>query len=300
MKKIGIGLLIVIVIIWINNRLNEGIIKPNETIKIILDEDEKDYRKRFMDGFSLDTHKTGLKYYKIRLKESNHIELIAGDSSVTFDYPLSVNIAIDELKKVNDFDFSLGLSPADTMTNEEARDVIYKILKQLTDAGWKRYISGDYVRISGAEVIKHKKDSMLSGTPDLDEKYVLSWEEWFSMPNYLWSFYYKDKGFLTVRLLREGVSRSFMQKDGFLLSIEVESVENSLRNNVRVLEGEKREEWKKLWLKELDRTKNFRLKNEEKAIKAGCHIDYTFEDAPSEKGIFDLSKERNESTLNTM
>ena len=299
MKKIFLIIVSLWIVIWISPKIYSLIQKGalmNETIIMVIDEDIKDFNERLGSYFKGSTHETGLKFLKLDLDEkSNSIELKAEDSSVVFDSPLGIRVVVDEINKINDFSFSLGLDSQRKMSHDDAIKKMYLLLKQITDAGWRRYISRSSPRICGEEVLTYRKSNFGQGYMVLDDTYQMTLEEWLSMSTYSWSFYYKNIGFMDLNLHREGLNSSIIGNDAYFLEVQISSVENSERENYR--KKEDKDNWKVLVGKNLKREENQRIEREEKAIKDGFHICTEYMDCPISRGVLPGEKDTGEDNI---
>ena len=255
-----------------------------KTIKIILDEPETVFRERIKKELNIKDHPTGMTFYKMDFNDkSDHVILKVGDSSIKFNYPLGIAVRMSKIRKVNSFDFSFGLDAESTIMHGDAKDNMYKILKQITDAGWKRYIHPGHPRISGKEAFTIQKDDRIIGVPTLDESYLMNFEEWFTSATYNWEFYYKDEAYMNVTLHRQGSDNDIKEPGGYFLSIDILSLEVKARRNFK---NKDRDNWQALMPTIVEKDKFWRKESEEKVISLGYHIDNTYEDSPFAKGIF--------------
>lgn len=262
-----------------------------EQVEIILEESEESYVNRV--GKLLYTkHDKNYKLTNHKIKfdgREGSILVRVADSSLEFKYPRSLMVTTDwreKVRKVNSFYFTLDLTPQGRIKNREARSRIYEILKELRDVGWKRYISSSSSRISGKEVYAYNKEPNIYDQVSLDDKYILSDEEWMSLTSYDWKFYYKDKAYLDVSVYREQKGREIDLDDGYFITVNVETIAESEKSN---FEPHERYRWKELYPALLEKDKGFREETEKQAIEKGYHIDYQYEDSPLNRGIFDLS-----------
>ena len=307
MKKIILIIILVIVgillgtnIISDNNIMSE---QQGKTITIILDEPENILTERLKKYFKGSTHPTGMTFYEVDLnKKHDNIILKVADSSIKFDYPLDIMISMSSIRKANNISFSFAISEDGKTIHQKAKDNMYKILKQITDAGWKRYIHPGHPRISGKEAFTIQKDDRIIGVPTLDESYLMNFEEWFTSATYNWEFYYKDEAYMNVTLHRQGSDKDIKEPGGYFLSIDIESTEAYWRTNFK---KEDRDNWQALMPVVIVKGKGWRKEAEEKVINLGYHIDKEYEDAPATKGIFkkqtkqdNLKKEEQDLIIN--
>ena len=264
----------------------------NETITMILDEPAEEFDERLGSFFTGSTHSTGLKPLYLDLKKgSNRIELKVGDGSVVFDNPLGISVYMDKFKKINHIFFHFGISKEGKTPHRQARDTIYKILKDISDAGWKRYLDESSVRLCGRDVLEYNANKHGRAPVNWDENYILTDEEWFKYTYYNWEFYYKNLGFLEIKLDREGLDRSMEGSDGYYLSIQISSTDNTFRYTHR--KEEDRNNWKELYKQEIPRFNKMRDKDEKEAIAEGFRICDEYVEPLMNFGIFDENEKGN-------
>jgi hypothetical protein len=135
-------------ILWllVSNMEEKKVSGVKEQVEIILDESEESYVNRV--GKLLYTkHDKNYKLTNHKIKfdgREGSILVRVADSSLEFKYPRSLMVTTDwreKVRKVNSFYFTLDLTPQGRIKNREARSRIYEMLKELREAGWKRYIS---------------------------------------------------------------------------------------------------------------------------------------------------------------
>ena len=260
-----------------------------KTVTLILDESEKDFEQRMAKELSSENYPIGATFYKYKFPnmnispKENKIILKVADSILTFEYAMSYAVRMAHIRKCNNISMSFGMGEGKGgVMHEQAKDHMYEILEQITDAGWKRYISISDPRICGVEALKIKSEIGLVTILGLDENYFMNFKEWFSISAYHWNFFYKNEAFMNVALHRQGADKDLEKPGGYFLSITVTSVEHDLRSNFK---PEERNNWRELWLKELPRYQKIRVKSEKDAIAKGYHICTNHEDAPSDLGI---------------
>ena len=292
--KIILAISLLVGVVWLMKQIEEYN-KPKKeivmqgTVTIKLNESLEAYKNRMGKILNIDNHPAGVSWYEINYdyenkehRKNTHVLLEVGDSVLKFDYPLQSMISVFELPRVSSISLSLGLTSEKSPTNELAKEKMYEILEQIVDAGWKRYIDGSAVRLCGKEAFRVQKDHSILMKPYLDVNYFMNFEEWFSINTYHWEFFYKNEALMDVSLHKEHSGNDPHAQSGYFLSIDVKSVEEDLRSNFK---PEERNNWRELWLKELPRYHQFRVKAEAEAVAKGYHICTKHEDAPFDNGI---------------
>jgi len=252
------------------------------TVTIVVDENEASFTQKMNKIMETENHPTGLRWHDINFVQDSHethIRLVAGESSVTFDYPLGIQL-LPTNGKLNDISLSLGFNDKPKMSHIEAKDHMYSILKKITDAGWKRYISASRVRLCGKEAYKAQIKTDVLMRPKLDENYYMNMEEWLSIGTHYWEFYYESEATMIVSLFREQDKHN-PALASFFLSIDIETVESVWKRRYS-----NHSDWKAAARADIGRQKGQREKEEKEAIALGYHICTDYEDAPFTKGIF--------------
>jgi len=266
-------------------------------ITLILDEGEAVFEKRMAKELSTERYPIGATFHEFTFPnmnispKNNKMILKVAKSSLTFEYAMGYTVFMADTRKVNDISMKLGMGEGkDGVTHEKAKEHMYAILEQIMDSGWKRYIDNSNPRICAKEaLLAEHYDSNLSGV-GLDPNYFMNFEEWFFISTYHWNFFYKNEALMDITLHRQAADKDLAKPGGYFLSIDVKSVENSLRSNFK---PEERDDWRALWMKELPRYQAFRPKAETDAIAKGYHICTKHEEAPFDIGILPpLHKEK--------
>jgi len=165
-----------------------------------------------------------------------------------------------------EFNISAGITAADTIMHDEARQKFMTLLQQLLKLGWKPLISYGNPRLTGEQAyIYSEQENYFLGTP---VNYIPTLEQWMRIKSGDWQFY-ADDIFLKINFQRDRKHMSPNEPGAYLFSFELISKEAKAKNQ---FEGDDREHWQDLWVDKIKALKKERYAKEKELIQRGFTI----------------------------
>jgi len=251
-----------------------------EKISIKLGEDGADFAARYPQYLKVNRQPAGLNFYEIDMDGRKKIMTVRfehGKHSFEVEHVLSVMGTQDmDLKEgQQSFNTNGGVTAADEIMHDDARQQVMALLKKIKQAGWQVVINRGTARLRGKQAFEaHLKyhDPLW-----LDGDYEPTLEEWMQLwDNNGWKFY-ADNAFLNVTFMRDQEKLDPTKPGAYLLSLEIESAEAYYRGQV---EEKDRKNWRLFWPVEEAKLKRLRKEAEDKARATGLFIDTDYQDPP--------------------
>jgi len=165
-----------------------------------------------------------------------------------------------------EFNINAGITAADTIMHDEARQKIMALLQQMLTLGWKPVISYEVPRLTGeqAYIYTEQENYFL----DMPTNYTPTLEQWMRIDSGNWQLY-ADDIFLEIGFNRDSKRMNPNELGAYLLSFELISKEAKAKNQ---FEGDDREHWQDLWVDKIKSMKKERYAKEKELIQRGFTI----------------------------
>lgn len=171
---------------------------------------------------------------------------------------------------ITTFTINAGITAAETVAHEEARQTFINMLQNLLKLGWKPLIFYNYPRLNGEEAFHYYEEDDTYGIPP---DYEPTMEEWMRIDFdnwYLWT----GNQFLTIKF-RRGVEGNDPKQSAYLFIFTIHNGEEEAKAN---FEGEDRERWQDLWIEKVKSLKKERYEKEALLEKRGFNIFREYEE----------------------
>ncbi len=170
------------------------------------------------------------------------------------------------------FSISAGITSADTILHNNARQEFIALLQKLLHLGWKPLFSYNYPRLTGEQAFQYYQEDDNYGIPP---DYIPSLDEWMQIKSGYWRLYAKNV-FLKINFQRDRTRMDPNKPGAYLFSFGLRTQEEYARSNFF---GEERAQWQDLWVEKIKTMKKERYSKESILIKRGFTI-YTEYDEP--------------------
>ena len=265
-----------------------------DTVSITLPESSKHFVNRFPENYagpSDDSEFFNVNQYEIDFNQKKNVVFEHGKHTFKIPHVSSItayeNRSHDPFLGVNQFDMFSDLGKSSNVSDEEARQNFYNLIRQMHQAGWTDLISRSAPRIkhdrkNAAAFFEVEggriKAKPITGIPTAIE---LTPEEWKKLPNLAQIGTLYAEGVLVEFMLGKDGSEQYRDQYGngqYALQITVKAYWDFLRLHVQ-------EEFGKPGYREaLDKELRLRAKErkqmEDKARAEGFEIDESYQDPP--------------------
>jgi hypothetical protein len=250
----------------------------NPVIKFAIGEKGNDFlaRNSLSQSQHVDRQPAGINFYQYSwpVKQLGSVEIEHGALSFTIPYALALNAEEDVSKLDAGLDslfVSAGITKADLVGHEEAKNTTYAFLDGLLKRGWRPFIAFDDPRLQGEMAFRYyQEDDLYSIPPD----YLPTLSQWMQIDKDQWRLY-GDGIFLTIRLMRDNSKLDINAPGAYLLNFSMQSKTFFARNE---FSGQEREQWQNLWVDRMKQAKKSRYEKEALLTKRGFIIDSTYQD----------------------
>ncbi|WP_156369492.1 hypothetical protein [Duganella sp. Leaf126] len=248
-----------------------AILKINEDPRAFLD----------VNGFfKVENHPAGINFYTANWNASDHARarLENINHSFSIEHMLGVT-ATDEPNSPEEgivkFSINAGISSADVISHEEARQRFVYILKNIRKVGWQRFLDEGDPRLSGRDML----DFILKDSPasSMDPDYEPTFEEWMKIPSRTtWSFY-ANHVYLSLDFSRDPTLTDPNKPGAYLITFTVNSENNHYKSYV---DPKDRKDWKNQLSSKLAILPKMRKEAEAELRTKGVKIDEFYVDPP--------------------
>jgi len=245
---------------------------PMNTITIKIGESGNDFlsRNKLADKASVDKQPAGLNFYEYHWKSTSLGTVRLDHGEYSFDIPFVLGLTGTEDTEfmqdgIDKFLVQAGVSAAEKMLHDEARQEIIKLINKLVSLGWKRFIYYQEPRLKEKDAFYFNQKDDIYGLP---VDYTPSLDEWMSIRVGRWYLYAGDI-FLQIEVRRDKKLMAANQEGAYLLAFNFMS---SARHGKAEFTGDDRERWKDLWIEHIKTQKKERYKKEADLSRLGMEI----------------------------
>ncbi|MGC5699078.1 hypothetical protein J4P02_02615 [Pseudomonas sp. NFXW11] len=207
------------------------------------------------------------------------LSLSQPEGTLELDQVAGLSIAVDGniSSTIQELNIDLRGLP-DNSTHQENKDLIYRLIKKLKSAGWKKYYFPSDPRISGAELNKFDWEKSLPGShplshPQFDADLEMSLEEWLGLSTFYDWYLYHGNYLAHVRALRQDSRNAPLETGTYLISLQVVSLDKFWASNFSEAQ---RAQWKTLFPAHLKQLLQRRSHTETQAKAAGANIEEAY------------------------
>lgn len=266
-----------------------------DTVSITLPESSKHFVNRFPENYagpSDDSEFFNVNQYEIDFNQKKNVVFEHGKHTFKIPHVSSItayeNRSHDPFLGVNQFDMFSDLGKSSNVSDEEARQNFYNLIRQMHQAGWTDLISRSAPRIkhdrkNAAAFFEVEggriKAKPITGIPTAIE---LTPEEWKKLPNLAQIGTLYAEGVLVEFMLGKDGSEQYRDQYGngqYALQITVKAYWDFLRLHVQEEFG--KPGYREALDKELRLRSKERKQMEDKARAAGFEIDESYQDPPA-------------------
>ena len=265
-----------------------------DTVSITLPESSKHFVNRFPENYagpSDDSEFFNVNQYEIDFNQEKTVVFEHGKHTFKIPHVSSITAYEDGSHNpflgVDEFDMFSGLGKSSNISDEEARQNFYNLIRQMHQAGWTDLISRSAPRIKhdrkNAAAFFEVENSRIKAKPiiGIPAAIELTPEEWKKLPNLAQIGTLYAEGVLVEFMLGKDNSEQYRDQYGngqYALQITVKAYWDFLRLHVQ-------EEFGKPGYREaLDKELRLRAKErkqmEDKARAEGFEIDESYQDPP--------------------
>ena len=265
-----------------------------DTVSITLPESSKHFVNRFPENYagpSDDSEFFNVNQYEIDFNQKKTVVFEHGKHTFKIPHVSSItayeNRSHNPFLGVDEFDMFSGLGKSSNISDEEARQNFYNLIRQMHQAGWTDLISRSAPRIKhdrkNAAAFFEVENSRIKAKPitGIPTAIELTPEEWKKLPNLAQIGTLYAEGVLVEFMLGKDNSEQYRDQYGngqYVLQITVKAYWDFLRLHVQ-------EEFGKPGYREaLDKELRVRAKErkqmEDKARAEGFKIDESYQDPP--------------------
>jgi len=265
-----------------------------DTVSITLPESSKHFVNRFPENYagpSDDSEFFNVNQYEIDFNQKKTVVFEHGKHTFKIPHVSSITAYEDGSHNpflgVDEFDMFSGLGKSSNISDEEARQNFYNLIRQMHQAGWTDLISRSAPRIKrdrkNAAAFFEVEDGRIKAKPitGIPTAIELTPEEWKKLPNLAQIGTLYAEGVLVEFMLGKDNSEQYRDQYGngqYALQITVKAYWDFLRLHVQ-------EEFGKPGYREaLDKELRLRAKErkqmEDKARAEGFEIDESYQDPP--------------------
>jgi hypothetical protein len=173
---------------------------------------------------------------------------------------------------ISNYGISMGISAADIISHDEARMRFFDLLKQIRQAGWKRWVKPNRPRLLGENAFRYNATEY--PIYSLDDAYVLSLSDWMKLRDgSRWRFY-QNGVYMVVKLYRD---QSRMNPDlpgAYFIAIELAAQASQWRAE---FVEEDRKKWKELYPDLRKKEALERIELEKKEQLQGYDVDSNYQ-----------------------
>src|SRR6187551_861252 len=218
----------------------------------------------------IDKQPAGVNFYEQDWSTKSPGTVMVEHGIYSFQVPYALGVmGAEDVKQMVGFEqinIRAGITAADTIMHDEARQKFMTLLQQLLKLGWKPLISYQDPRLTGEQAyIYSEQENYYFGTP---VNYIPTLEQWMRIDSGDWQFY-ADDIFLKINFQRDSKRMNPNEPGAYLFSFELISKEAKAKNQ---FEGDDREHWQDLWIDKIKSMKKERYAKEKGLIQRGFTI----------------------------
>lgn len=275
--KMRLFTLILLLLITACEKNSEGTTMTPTAIKIKVGEPGAEFLQR--NNLPAKEHITkqpaGLNFYRYRWPTVQQGLVLIEHGKYSFKIPHALSVMgtedIEHLKAgLAQFSINAGITAADTVRHDEARQEFITLLQKLLALGWKPLISYNYPRLTGGQAFKYFQEDTTYGVAP---SYSPSLEQWLQIDYDGW-YLHADDVFLEINF-RRGVESKDPTMAAYLFSFNLHSKEEEAKAQ---FEGKDRDRWQELWVEKIKSLKQERYATEKELIQRGFTIYTSYEE----------------------
>jgi len=218
----------------------------------------------------IDKQPAGVNFYEQDWSTKSPGTVMVEHGIYSFQVPYALGVmGAEDVKQMVGFEqinIRAGITAADTIMHDEARQKFMTLLQQLLKLGWKPLISYQDPRLTGEQAyIYSEQENYYFGTP---VNYIPTLEQWMRIDSGDWQFY-ADDIFLKINFQRDRKHMNPNEPGAYLFSFELISKEAKAKNQ---FESDDREHWQDLWVDKIKAMKKERYAKEKELIQRGFTI----------------------------
>lgn len=251
---------------------------PMNTIAVKIGESGENFlrRNKLTGRANVDKQPAGLNFYEYGWPTKMPGKILVEHGSHGFEIPFVLGVTGTEDTEslengITDFQIRAGITAADTVLHEEARQEFIKLLKKLDSLGWKPFIFYQQPRLSGEYAFRFSQGDGVYGLP-LD--YYPSLEEWMLIDVGRW-YLYADGVFLKINFRRDRKLMTPTMPGAYLVTFDFQTVVEHAKSE---FEGDDRNHWKELWVNKIKSLKKERYEKETELTRRGFTIYTEYEE----------------------
>lgn len=249
-------------------------------IEIHVGESGTSFASRNSSLLEIDRQPAGLNFYKIWFPVSRRggVTISAGTHKISLHNVVNILASEDvDLREegLQDITINSTLTATEKISHDEARLLFFALLQDVVRSGWKATIPLSMARLRGKEIMQYFLSTNQGIT--LDPSYTPTLKEWMQLENMTsWNFYASNT-YMNITFMREGTLLDPTKPGSYLVSTEIKSDIEELRNHV---ENRDRTRSKELVPDVLHGLAATRKKLEGDLRKRGMTIDESYIDPP--------------------
>lgn len=223
-------------------------------------------------------------WYEVRPGGKNQalidVSIDTPEGTLSIKNTVSLNIVVDELETKNIENLSVTLRGLpDNSSHDENKEIIYALISNLKNAGWKKYYYPAAPRISGSELSRFEVsggvfDETPISHPLFDVNYKMSSPEWLAVNIFYDWYMYSGDYIAHIKVQKRNSIADPSQTGVYLINVNFMSLEYFWRVD---FDEAIRPRWKDFFSDRLHQLMSRRLKVEERAKAAGMLIDDTYQ-----------------------
>lgn len=251
---------------------------PMNTIVVKIGESGENFlrRNKLTDRENVDKQPAGLNFYEHGWSTKTPGKVLVEHGQYSFEIPFALGVTGTEdteslVNGITDFQVRAGITAADKVLHEEARQEFIKLLKKLNSLGWKPFVFYQSPRLSGENAFKFSQED---GSYGLPLNYFPSLDEWMLIGVGRW-YLYADDVFLKINFRRDRKLMDPAMPGAYLLTFDFQTAIEHAKSE---FEGDDRDHWKELWVDKIKSLKKERYEKEAELTNRGFTIYTEYEE----------------------